>query len=145
MKARNVMTVDVTSVDPKTTLKKAHLQMLELGVRHLPVVSRGRLQGIVSDRDLLRAARRKNGRIELPAKPVSEIMSRRVLTGGPKTTVSELAHLMVDEKIDAVPITTPDRELLGLVTSSDLLQLLTDFRRPADVLPFMFNLRHAED
>ncbi len=139
------MTVDVTSVTPATSLKQAHLKMLELRVRHLPVVSGGRLEGIVSDRDLLRASRQKSDRIELPAKPVSEIMTRRPLTAGPKTTVSELARLMIDEKIDAVPIVTPDRALLGLVTSSDLMLLLTDFLTPSEVLPFTFNMRHAED
>lgn len=145
MKARNVMTVDVTTVGPATPLRKAHLEMLELGVRHLPVVAHGRLLGIISDRDLLRAARRVNGRLDLPEKPVSEIMTRRPLTAGPKAKISELAHLMVDEKIDAVPITEAGRALVGLVTSSDLLLLLTDFTAPADRLPFAFAVRHAED
>ncbi len=145
MKARNVMTVDVTTVAPTTTLKKAHLQMLELGVRHIPVVAHGRLEGIVSDRDLLRAAKRVKRRLDLPDKPVSEIMTRRPVTAGPKAKVSDLAHLMVDEKIDAIPITKADRALVGLVTSSDLMLLLTDFTRPADALPFAFNVRHAED
>jgi acetoin utilization protein AcuB len=145
MKARSVMTVDVTTVAPTTSLHKAYSAMLELGVRHLPVVSRGRLQGIVSDRDLLARSHRKRGRLELPDRPVSEVMTRRPITGGSSTTVSDLAHLMVDEKIDAVPITSRNRSLIGLVTSSDLLLLLTDFMRPSARLPFTFKVRQAED
>lgn len=145
MKARNLMTLDVTTVLPTTPLKKAHLQMLELGVRHLPVVAHGRLQGIVSDRDLLAQARRKNRRLELPEKPVSDVMSRRPITARPKAKVAELARLMIDEKIDAVPITRTGKKLVGLVTSTDLLLLLTELPRPCELVPFAFDLRHAED
>lgn len=141
MKADAVMTVDVTSVTPETTLEKAHALMRELDVRHLPVVHGGRVVGIVSDRDLLAGGTRKRGRVTVPKGRVRRVMSRVTLTKGPGATISELAHLMIDEKIDAVPIVDGQRRLVGLVTSSDLLRLLTDVVRPKDRLPFNFTLR----
>jgi acetoin utilization protein AcuB len=141
MKADAVMTVDVTSVTPETTLAKAHALMRELDVRHLPVVHGGRVVGLVSDRDLLARGVKKRGRLALPSGRVRRVMSRVTLTKGPAATISELAHLMIDEKIDAVPIVDAKRKLVGLVTSSDLLRLLTDVVRPKDRLPFSFTLR----
>ncbi len=141
MRAHAVMTIDVTHVTPETTLKKAYALMRKLDVRHLPVLHDQRLVGLVSDRDVLVRSTRKRGRVTVGAGRVRRVMSRVTLTMGPTASVSELAHLMIEEKIDAVPIVDSGRKLVGLVTSTDLLKLLTDAVRPKDRLPFSFTLR----
>jgi acetoin utilization protein AcuB len=137
MKAKDVMTVQVTAFTPGTPVRDAYLKMVELGVRHAPIVNRGRLCGLVSDRDLLVDSRRTHGRIQFPKKTVRDVMTHVPLfTARRKTSVSETAQLMVDEKIDALPVVAAGDRLVGLITASDLLRLLTDLRDRAHRRPF---------
>ena len=53
MKADRVMRLEVVTVPPELKVESAHALMLRRSLRHLPVVSGGRLAGVVSDRDLL--------------------------------------------------------------------------------------------
>ena len=57
-------------------------------------------------------------------------------------SVSQVAELMLEHKIDSIPIVNHSGALTGLVTSTDLLGLLVD-RDEAQVLPFDFRLRTA--
>jgi CBS domain-containing protein len=57
----DVMTRDPICAPPTTDIHDAVEQMLEGGFRHLPVVEDGKLVGIVSTRDLLRAAEEPTG------------------------------------------------------------------------------------
>ncbi|HXX29254.1 MAG TPA: CBS domain-containing protein [Myxococcaceae bacterium] len=139
------MRIEVVTVPPDLPLEAAHTLMLRRGVRHLPVVSGRRLAGIVSDRDILLASGRlKNGTYVYPARAVGEVMSLSPISAGPGTPVSEIAKTMVTAKIDCIPIITGENELLGLVTSTDLMLVLTEM--PADNQPALsFQIRRAGD
>ena len=60
----------------------------------------------------------------------SEIMTRKVITAPPDATVAQLARLMTDNGISAVPICDKDRVLLGMVSEGDLIPALG--QKPAD-------------
>ncbi|MBE2253850.1 MAG: CBS domain-containing protein [Myxococcus sp.] len=60
------------------------------------------------------------------------------------TPVSKLAALMLQYRIDSIPIVSPRDELVGLVTSTDLIELLTSPDTLNDVLPFTFTLVEGE-
>jgi len=51
-------------------------------------------------------------------------MVKEVLVGQEHSSISDIARVMLEERIHCVPITTEDLELKGLVTSSDILELL---------------------
>ncbi len=51
-----------------------------------------------------------------------EIMTRQLVTAKPETPVTEVAQLMMEHRISAVPVVTPDQRLLGIVSDTDLLQ-----------------------
>ena len=51
-----------------------------------------------------------------------EIMTRQLVTAKPETPVTEVAQLMMEHRISAVPVVTPERRLLGIVSDTDLLQ-----------------------
>jgi len=142
MKADRLMTVDVTCVDRETPLLFAWELMRELKVRHMPVVENGKLLGILSDRDLLlRGKRNVKGTLDFPDLCAAEAMSLHPWTCPPDTTVGQVARMMIDHRIDSVPVTGPDSELIGLITSTDLLGLLADPESQPRVIPFDFNVK----
>ena len=129
MLVRDVMQSKVTVIAPGTTVPEA-VRLAQLrGIRHLPVVENGEIAGMVSDRDLKRAM--PSGATVLEAHelryllerlPVSEIMTRAVITTGPMFPIEEAARLMVAERISALPVTEGGR-LVGIVTETDVLHL----------------------
>jgi CBS domain-containing protein len=135
------MTRDVVVVPPEIDLSGARRIMERRHIRHLPVVKDGRLVGILSDRDLLRYDGLLMDEVETP---VGAAMTHAPITCLITTTVSRVAQLMLDHKIDSVPVVDPSGLLVGLVTSSDLLQLLVE---SADVqaLPFHYRLSLREE
>ncbi|MGO9828895.1 MAG: CBS domain-containing protein [Myxococcaceae bacterium] len=145
MNADRLMRLEVVTVPPDLSLEAAHKLMLRRGVRHLPVVSGRRLAGIVSDRDILLASGRlKNGTYVYPSLSVGEVMAVSPISAEPGTPIPEIAKTMVQSKIDCVPIVIGRNDLVGLVTSTDLLLLLTetpDVAQPA----LTFQIRRAGD
>jgi CBS domain-containing protein len=122
MKARSeltvsdLMTTQLITVKASEPLKEARADM-EIGViRHLPVVDdRGKLVGVVSDRDLI-AAKRGMGR-------VADVMTREVITTRPDVAAFEAASLMLDNKISSVLVVNEDNLLVGMVTQTDYLEV----------------------
>lgn len=143
-RASAAMTRDVVVVGTQMPLKAAWGLMQQQRIRHLLVVLGGSLVGILSDRDvLLRATARADGTVEVPADPVALAMTPAVVTCGPDAKVSDLASLMIDRKIDAIPVLGKAGTLIGLVTSSDLLALIHE-DGAASVLPFDFRVFDGE-
>jgi CBS domain-containing protein len=141
MQASSNMTRDVIVVPPSVRLEDAWALMKKSHVRHLPVVRANALIGILSDRDILRRGTLdEDGVLHVPENAIvgDAMTPTPVKTCEATTDVSEVARMMVEEKIDAVPVVRGLR-LVGLVTTSDLLSLLmrSDGERP---LPFDFKL-----
>jgi acetoin utilization protein AcuB len=125
---------DVMQAHPVTATLETRLpQLVRLlqrrGFRHLPVLDRGKLVGIISDRDVKQsmasAATMTEGRERdrlLDELTAGQIMARAVVTIGPTVGVDEAARLMATRKISALPVTEGDR-LVGIVTETDVLQL----------------------
>jgi CBS domain-containing protein len=97
-------------------------------VRHMPVVQSGRLVGVVSERDLLRASlsvlsehRDAERRAFLHVVEISRVMSTPPVVIGPEATIEAAALLMADKKIGCLPVVAGD-ELLGMVTETDVLR-----------------------
>jgi CBS domain-containing protein len=105
-------------------------QIMQLGrIRHLPVLSQGRLAGIVSSRDLLAASLSKvlqlarEQRVSfLGMVEVEEVMTRDVQTVSPETTLEEAARLLLRHKIGCLVVAKDDRVPIGLVTETDFLR-----------------------
>ena len=72
-------------------------------------------------------------------------MTTKPFTALQTATVSTLARLMLDARIDSIPIVAKDESLVGLVTSADLLELLTEPEQVSDVMPFSFAVRTPEE
>ncbi len=89
------------------------------GFRRLPVVSDGKLVGIVSDRDL----REHRGHLEQVK--ISGIMTERPVTVTPATTIEEAAQIMLERQIGGLPVVA-DGRLVGMITTSDIMRAFLD-------------------
>lgn len=123
MVVRDVMVKQVVTVGRKDTVQRAHQLMKEGNFRHLPVVERNRLVGIISDRDLRQVMLSPT----LSQLTVGEIMTEDPITVDPQTPVQEAARLLVTHKIGALPVVEEGRALVGVVTETDLLSILAEF------------------
>lgn len=133
------MTRRVIVVPPTVTLEDAWDIMSFFRIRHLPVVQDGALLGILSDRDVLLRAAPGGVEPKVPGAPVADAMSPAPYVCSPTTHVAEIVRTMTERKIDAMPVLDGADQLVGLVTSTDLLLLLIE-QDEARPLPFQWEL-----
>lgn len=144
--ATEPMTRKVFVVPPDLSLPAAWDLMCRERFRHLPVVSGGRLIGILSDRDVLVWATAAGDSINVPDIAVAEVATPWPHVCSPNTDVCDLVRTMTEKKIDAVPVVSDSDQLVGLVTSTDLLLLLITLEEAKIPLPFVFTLeQHPAD
>jgi len=123
MLVRDIMTSPVISVAPEVTLHDAYRTMQEKGIRHLPVVDKETLVGVITDRDLRLATSALAAAPFPPGSKVSSSMSRTPLTTDPMDPVEEAARTMREKKIGCLPVVDGGR-LIGIITGLDLLDAL---------------------
>lgn len=117
--ARDLMSAPVKAILPDKPARAAERLMLRHGHSGLPVVDeQGRLQGIISLRDVEKARRH-----DLEHAPVKGMMIRSVVTVSPATPVDQVQELMVEKSIGRV-LVVEDSNLVGIISRSDLLGLL---------------------
>ncbi|MCR4511305.1 CBS domain-containing protein [Pseudomonas sp. GLN_6] len=109
----------IYSVSPDTTVLDAVKLLAEKGIGALVVLDKGRLVGIVSERDYAR-------KIELLQRSafstkISEIMTADVLTVGPRDTSQHCMQLMTDRHLRHLPVLA-EGELIGLLSIGDLVK-----------------------
>ena len=138
--AAEPMTRKVFVVTPDTSLPAAWELMSRERFRHLPVVSGGTLVGILSDRDILARATKEPDRILVPDIRAGDAATPWPYVCDPQTDVCDLVRMMIEKKIDAVPVVDEAKQLVGLVTSTDLLLLLIPRDEAKMPLPFVFDL-----
>jgi acetoin utilization protein AcuB len=126
----NIMTPNPLTVTPRNAIRTAVNLMREGGFRRLPVVDRGRLVGIITDRDLRRAANSPfvvreqwYDNFILDHIEVGSCMTPNPVTIGPAEPVAEAARLMRNHKIGGLPVVS-EGQLVGIVTETDLLDFL---------------------
>lgn len=128
----DVMTANPVTVTPRNAIRTAINLMREGGYRRLPVVDRGRLVGIITDRDLRRAANSPfvvreqwYDNFILDHIEVGSCMTPNPLTVEPSATIAEAARLMRHHKIGGLPVLA-DGQLVGIITETDLLDFLIE-------------------
>ncbi|HOB38019.1 MAG TPA: CBS domain-containing protein [Methanomassiliicoccaceae archaeon] len=134
----SIMTTDARTVGGKDRVVDAVTTMRNLDIRIMPVVDDpGRIMGIVGIKDIAnynwREKRRQTiGEVVGNSYPadvlVESVMIEEPVTIPPGTTVGEAAGIMLDRRISTLPV-VDDRELLGVVTTFDLVELVASFRR----------------
>ncbi|MET3925128.1 CBS domain-containing membrane protein [Devosia sp. 2618] len=132
-----IMSRDVQSVGPKTSLREALRHLREHHIKALPVVDNdNRVIGILTQTDLLdkadwgmaeakpglRARLRsvRNSELRLKGK-VEDIMSAPVKAARPETAIAEIVPFMADAGLHHLPVVDAEGHLVGMVTQSDVM------------------------
>jgi len=141
MKATDVMTRDVVSIDPDASILEAVRLMLQHRISGLPVVdSSGQLQGIVTEGDFLRRSetgtqakrprwlefllgpgRLATDYVHASGRRVDEVMTTNVRTVAEDTPLERIVNLMERYRIKRVPVMRGER-LVGIVTRANLMR-----------------------
>lgn len=134
MTARDLMTPDPETVSPDTTIAEVWDLMRDLDVRHIPVVDKGTLVGMLSDRDLahlnvLRVLTAEGAdalRRQL-ATPAVQVMTSDVISVEPETDIGEVVSLLIEHRVGAVPVITAEsRQIVGIISYVDVLRAVQD-------------------
>ncbi len=125
---RDIMQQKVVTISAGDTLSTVEDIMTLGGVRHMPVVHRGVLVGVVSERDLLRASLSnltefgmEERRAFLQVVEITQVMTTPPIVISPDSTVPQAARALADHKIGCLPV-LEDGKLIGLVTEADVLR-----------------------
>lgn len=122
MRVGDVMRTDVPTITPEATVADALRSARRRGIRHVVVLDRGVVVGILSDRDLKRVLGADSADAGARAAPATDVMTRTVVTVSPDATVKMACDTMMQEGVSALPVL--DRgALVGIITESDVLTL----------------------
>lgn len=92
--------------------------MVEHGIRHLVVVSDGRCLGVLDDREVF--AQWPMGPLALRRQRITEMIRRRTTCVLPGTELRDVARIMNEDRIDAVPVVDDAGRVVGVVTAGDV-------------------------
>jgi acetoin utilization protein AcuB len=130
MQVREHMSAPAIVVSPETPVARAMEILRSRRIGRLPVVADGKLVGIVSEPDLLRAMPSPATSLtvwEMPELlerlPVREVMTPDVVVVEPVTRVQDAAQLMVDRRIGGLPV-VEDGRVVGIITETDVFRVL---------------------
>lgn len=119
MRLSDIMETGVDTIEAGEPAEQAWQHMRDHRNHHLVVMQAGRVAGVVSARDL-GSARNADWRA---GRSAQDVMTGKVVTATPRTTVREAANLMRGRSIGCLPV-LDGRKLVGIVTVTDLLELL---------------------
>ncbi|HWQ68425.1 MAG TPA: CBS and ACT domain-containing protein [Patescibacteria group bacterium] len=132
MRVKDRMRRSLVSVTQTDTLDHALTTLKRFNIRHLPVVKGDHVVGIVSDRDVKKAApspfdypTAEEFRAFTSAVSIKDIMTKAVITVAPLTPIEEAASLMSQKRIGALPVVQEGR-LVGMITETDVLGVITE-------------------
>jgi len=131
MLVKNWMSKNVITIDANDSMHAAMKLLKENNIRMLPVMKKGKLVGILTDRDLKKASASDATTLEvhellylLTKIKVKDIMAKDVITVPPDFTVEETAQVLLRNKISGAPVVDEDGRLVGTITQADIFRVL---------------------
>jgi CBS domain-containing protein len=118
LRSRDIMTKDVTTCSPQSSIREAAEKMQDENVGSLPVVDNGRLIGIVTDRDIVCRVLAE-GR-DSRAATVADAMSEDLVTCTPEETVLDAIRKMGEHQIRRIPVCDINGRLRGIIAMADV-------------------------
>lgn len=146
MQVRDVMTKDLVTVTPSTSLREAMSLLQRNRISGLPVVRDDRLVGIITEGDIVKRARQElpwyayvtspmdvmplpdfpleswaERARHLMGQPVSTLMTRKVVVADPTMDLTDVAELLTGRHVKRLPVMDGDN-LVGIITRADVVK-----------------------
>ena len=128
--ARDIMASPVITLPFNASLAQAWDLVKNKRFRHIPIQSqKGTLVGMLSDRDLSRGMVESalvgiKGSAYLAEVTIESFVSHPVLVAAPDATLLAIARVLLEERIGAIPVVSQGKELVGMITRSDILRVI---------------------
>ncbi len=130
MLVKDWMSKNVISVDVNDSLQDAMKLLKQYNISMLPVMKKGKLVGIVTDRDLKRASASDATTLEvhellflITKIKVQEIMTKEPVTIPFDFTVEEAAEILLEKKISGAPVVDGDGKIVGAIRPGSIREL----------------------
>lgn len=149
------MSAPVHAVRTTDSLDEAQRRLRDHRISALAVVDeRDRIVGVLSRSDLLRVGRREAGSqhraalLNLPDRPVEEVMTGGLFSLGPDDPLEEAARIMVQERVHRIFVVQAGDVPRGVVSTRDVMQAIADKRMGTPISEYMssplFTIRAQE-
>ena len=126
MKVRTILATkgtNLVTIQPHQSLREAARLLAEHNIGALVVVNEaGQLVGIISERDIIRAAARVENAL---LRPVSEVMTKEIIIGLPNDDLIAVAHAMTEKRFRHLPI-MEQGEVVGIISMKDIVKQQRD-------------------
>lgn len=131
IKVSQIMSSNVTTALATTTIFEAEKTMVTEGFRRLPIVSDGKIRGVITTMDIIRffgsgevfKHLQSKTIIQVLNTPALTIATKQVVTVEPNADVGQAAKKMRDKNIGALPVVEKER-LVGIVTERDFFKII---------------------
>jgi CBS domain-containing protein len=123
MKARDIMTASPCCCSPSDSVQDVARTMRDHDCGAVPIVDKGRLVGIVTDRDL--TVRALAAGLD-PESRVVDVVSREPSSVAADADLSEIERIMSDQQVRRVPVVDADKHCIGIVSQADLARASFD-------------------
>ncbi|MCF8129952.1 MAG: CBS and ACT domain-containing protein [Deltaproteobacteria bacterium] len=131
MLVKDWMSKNVITADVNDSMQEAMNRLKKNDISMLPVMKKGNLVGIVTDRDLKRASASDANTLEVHELLflITKIKVQDIMTENPVSipfdfTVEEAAEVLLEKKISGAPVVDGDGKIIGVITKNDLFRVL---------------------
>lgn len=133
-KLSELMTKKIHVLSVNANAKQAYALMQEKRIRHIPLIDEDlNIVGILSARDL-------NAQCVEKSLPLEFIMSSPVEHVDQDTPLKTVVHRMLEKKVSSLLITDEKEDVVGIITSDDLLGLLSEYLEQQESSGLQLNL-----
>jgi acetoin utilization protein AcuB len=127
------MSTPVITVDAQDSMRMAMKLLDRHRIHSLPVMKKGKLVGMVTDRDIKQKSASDATTLTvhevkflLSRIKVAEIMTRPPITVSSESTLEQTARILMEKNISGAPVVTARKAVVGMITRSDLLRVMVN-------------------
>jgi len=131
MLVKNWMNKKVITIDENDSMQDAVNLIKQHKINMLPVMKKGKLTGIVTDRDLKKASASDATTLDvhellylISKIKIKDIMSKKPVTVPFDFTIEETASMLLENNISGAPVVDKDKQLVGVITQADIFKVI---------------------